>query len=171
MNKHVSRTLVLTAATLCLLGIGTIAVAGGSGGKTPGMSQTVDGYTLDLKLLPAEPFVGKADAGKPSNSGAMVDGGGAAPMHKSGPRHPNHHLVVFIKKNGAPVEHASVRMSYRLHGSTGPMVHLPVTRMWVSGAGPGTTHYGNNLNLAPGTYDVRVTVNGKARADFEVVAK
>lgn len=170
MNNHSLRTIALTASTLFAFGFTAAAMAGGPGGKS-GMSRTVGGYTLDLKLLPAEPFVEKSAATKPGNHGAMVHGGGAKPIRKGGARHPNHHLVVFIKKNGKPVEHAAVRMSYRKHGTAGKMIPLPVTRMWVAGAGPKTTHYGNNLWLSPGTYDVRVTVDGKASADFEVTAK
>jgi hypothetical protein len=31
----------------------------------------------------------------------------------------------------------------------------------------GTTHYGNNVRLEPGSYEARVTVNGSAPATFQ----
>jgi len=38
---------------------------------------------------------------------------------------------------------------------------LPVARMHVRGKGPATTHFGNNVKLMPGSYEVKVSVNGK----------
>ncbi len=156
-------------------------------------------YTVNLKVLPAEGFSG-ADA-------PMVRDGGAMPETIHGPMHPNHHMVVFIKKNGAPVEHARVKIHYRMTKSMNSMMgndqssgmsnnhagmmggnhngtmanknsgmmgdkgmmaegshhwtKLPVVRMHVRGKGKKTTHFGNNVYLAPGNYEVRVKVNGK----------
>jgi hypothetical protein len=36
----------------------------------------------------------------------------------------------------------------------------------VAGEGMNTTHYGNNVKLAPGTYEALVTVNGQGPAIF-----
>lgn len=71
-------------------------------------------------------------------------------------------MVVFIKENDKPVDDATVGIDYRqLSPKTGHWTKLPVVRMHVDGKGPETTHYGNNLKLAAGNYEARVTVNGK----------
>ena len=44
---------------------------------------------------------------------------------------------------------------------------LPVARMHVSGKGLETTHYGNNVWLAEGKYEARVTVNNNPSAVFQ----
>lgn len=109
-------------------------------------------YSVTLKVLPAEAFKG---------SGAeMVRDGGAQPETVNGPKHPNHHMVVFVKDNGKPVENAHVKISYRM-GNSGKWWKLPVVRMHVKGKGRGTTHYGNNVMLKQGNYAVMVKVNGK----------
>lgn len=112
-------------------------------------------YSVALKVLPAESFRGP--------KAAMARDGGAQPEYLDGPTHPNHHMVAFIKENGAPVENARVKIRYRqLSPMMGAWKRLPVVRMHVSGKGLGTTHYGNNVMLNPGKYEARVTVNGKA---------
>lgn len=63
-------------------------------------------YSVTLKVLPAEGFEG-------ANS-PMVHDSGARPETVHGPMHPNHHMVAFIKKNGKPVEHAHVKIWYRM---------------------------------------------------------
>ena len=113
-------------------------------------------YALALKVLPAESFAGP--------HAEMAHDGGAAPAQVNGPMHPNHHLVVFIKKDGKPVEDAQVKITYRR--GTGAWQTLPVARMHVVGKGLETTHYGNNVNLAPGKYEVRVSVDGQTHATF-----
>lgn len=143
-------------------------------------------YSVNLKVLPAEGFEGP--------NAPMERDGGAMPETINGPTHPNHHMVVFITKNGKHVERARVKIWYRLamdnmmgnkgmmngnnHGMMGEKNHsamggmgkthnmnewmkLPVVRMHVRGKGAATTHFGNNVHLAPGTYDVKVKVNGK----------
>ena len=116
-------------------------------------------YTLTLKVLPAESFTGpKAE---------MVRDGGANPTTLNGPEHPNHHMVVFVKQNGKPVENATVDMSYRkLAPQPTNWKQLPVVRMHVKGHGLETTHYGNNVKLGSGKYLVQVGVNGGMPATF-----
>jgi len=117
-------------------------------------------YSVNLKVLPAEGFTGpKAE---------MVHDAGAAPVLVNGPGHPNHHMVVFIKKNGAPVENATVSIMYRkLPSHMGKWTKLPVARMHVAGKTLATTHYGNNLKLEPGKYEARVTVNKTNKATIK----
>jgi hypothetical protein len=109
-------------------------------------------YSVTLKVLPAEAFMG--------SGAAMVHDGGAKAVMVNGPKHPNHHMVVFLKENGQPVEHAHVKISYRI-GSMGKWWKLPVARMHVKGKGLATTHFGNNVMLKPGNYQVMVKVNGQ----------
>jgi hypothetical protein len=113
-------------------------------------------YSITLKVLPAESFMG-TDA-------AMAYDGGAKPEAVDGPMQPNHHMVAFISRDGHPVERANVKIRYRLV-SNGGWKNLPVARMHVKGKGADTTHFGNNVKLMPGQYQVQVTVNHK-RAKF-----
>jgi hypothetical protein len=116
-------------------------------------------YTFNLKVLPPETFHGA--------HAEMMHDSGAPGMAVHGAEHPNHHLVVFIKKGGKPVEDAQVTMAYRKSGRK-QWKELPVARMHVAGKGPETTHYGNNVYLAPGKYEVRVTVAGATPATFHI---
>ncbi len=121
-------------------------------------------YSVTLKVLPAEGFMG---------SGAMmVRDGGAKPYELNDAMPPNHHMVVFITKDGKPVEHAHVKIWYRTAmgkmNNMGNMkmagknkwMRLPVVRMHVKGKGAATTHFGNNLVMKSGSYDAKVKVNG-----------
>jgi hypothetical protein len=134
---------------------------------TPGAAQavhvsktaTAGTYSVTLKVLPAESFRGpKAE---------MARDGGAEPNRLNGSAHPNHHMVAFVKENDKPVEDATVEITYRRASSmTGAWTKLPVVRMHVAGKGLETTHYGNNVGLPGGHYEVRVTVNGEGPATF-----
>lgn len=116
-------------------------------------------YSVTLKVLPAESFSGA--------KGEMVRDGGAQPNTLTRPTHPNHHLVAFVAEGGTPVENARVAISYRrLSPKAGKWTRFPVVRMHVAGQGLKTTHYGNNVRLAPGSYQAHVTVNGKGPARF-----
>ncbi|MDA3920492.1 MAG: hypothetical protein PF501_07410 [Salinisphaera sp.] len=165
ISKRTFLMSVLTAvAALCLFGT-TTAFAKANNNLT----QTVDGYTIALKVLPAEPFVSVADAKKSASAGAMVNGGGVEPMAKDSPKAPNHHIVVFIKKDGKTVENADVTMAYKnKNSSSAKMTSVPVTRMWVAGKGKKTMHYGNNVNMDSGEYQVQVVVNSNAKASFDI---
>ena len=83
-------------------------------------------------------------------------------------------LFAFIEKNGNPVGDASVSISYReLFPKEGHWIELPVVRMWIGTEAqapfaetPQTTHFGNHVELIPGRYEARVTVNGRGPATF-----
>ena len=115
--------------------------------------------TVTLKVLPAEHFKGpKAE---------MKWDAGASPDYIEGSSKPNHHLVAFVKKEGKPVEDASVTIRYRqLSPKKGDWMTLPVARMHVSGKSLKTTHYGNNVWLAKGKYEASVTVDKNPPATF-----
>ena len=83
--------------------------------------------------------------------------------------------MAFVTQGGKLVEDASVTISYRQEplatgstSTTGSWKALGVVRMHVAGKGLETTHFGNNVHLASGTYDVRVSVNGSAPATLKV---
>ena len=117
-------------------------------------------YSVTLKVMPAESFSGTHPE--------MVRDAGAKPNMLNGPVHPNRHIVAFVKENGKPVENAKVVMKYReLSPSNGKWVRVPVVRMHMGGKGLETTHYGNNLKLDAGSYEVSVTVNGSKAAIFQ----
>lgn len=155
-NKICSYPLLAAALPLVL---GILLVAGVAQAKTVSKTAKAGVYSVNLKVLPAESFTGtKAE---------MVRDGGAEPNTLNGPEHPNHHMVAFVKENGKPVENAQVEISYRqLSPKMGTWMTLPVVRMHVSGHGLETTHYGNNVRLTPGRYEVHVTVNGNGPASF-----
>jgi len=163
-----ARSLISSSFTMALtLALGTLLVPGSVHAQNISKTAKAGAYTVTLEVLPPEAFTG-ADA-------PMVRDGGAAPNTVNGPAHPNHHLVAFVKKDGQPVEDATVTISYRKASSgtddtskSGDWTQLDVVRMHAAGKGLATTHYGNNVHLAAGTYDVRVSVNGSAPASFEI---
>ncbi len=121
-------------------------------------------YSVNLKVLPAESFSGPHEA--------MSWDGGAKPDKLGGANGPNHHLVVFVKKSGKPVNSGTVTISYRrLPSKTAKWTTLPVAQMHVAGKSLLTTHFGNNVRLAAGTYQARVTVDGKGPATFKFTLK
>lgn len=128
------------------------------------ITHKTQGWTLTLKLLPAESFTHTVNA---SSEGEMnVLGGPGQPLAES---KANHHLVVFLRHDGQPVEHATVQMRYqpvkRRHVS---WKKVPVVRMDVAGKGAQTTHFGNNVLLKPGKYRVEVRVDHKVKSHFMV---
>jgi len=126
-------------------------------------TQTAGAYRLVLNLMPAEPFV-SADA--KANSG-MVAIAGAAPVQPTSASHPNHHLVVHVyRADGTAVAGATVSMT--VTGTDAVALHVPVVEMQMAGKGPGSTHYGNNVALAPGSYTVEVTVGDGPAATFQI---
>jgi hypothetical protein len=146
-------------ATASVFTFGALLVPGSAHARTVSKTAAAGAYSVTLKVLPAESFRGpKAE---------MVRDGGAAPDTLKGSEHPNHHLVVFVAKDGQPVESATVSISYRrLSPKKDAWSTLPVVCMHVAGHGLKTAHYGNNVRLAPGSYEVQVTVDGEGPATF-----
>ncbi len=125
------------------------------------VTQSTKHYSVTLKVLPAESFTGpKAE---------MVRDGGAKAVTLKASDPPNKHMVVFIKKQGKAVENAKVQISYARQ-TTGMLrwKALPIARMHVANKGSATTHFGNNVKLAPGKYEVSVTVNGERAPVFHI---
>lgn len=116
-------------------------------------------YSVTLKVLPAESFSG--------DGAEMVRDGGAQPNLLSSPIRPNHHMVVFLTEKGAPLDDAQVTILYRrITATMGAWTSLPVVRMHMAGMSMASAHFGNNLHLAPGNYEVHVTVNGNGPVTF-----
>jgi hypothetical protein len=155
-NQNAVRLSLVVAATLVLTGL---LVPRATWGQKISETEMAGPYSVTLKVLPAEAFSGP-QAEMAWDAGEQAD-------VLSGPAGPNHHLVAFVQEKGKPVEDATVSISYRqLSPKRGEWTSLPVARMHVAGKGLETTHYGNNVKLAAGSYEARVTVNGKGPATF-----
>lgn len=142
------RKILLFAAAVAFAA-GSFLASCAAQAKPVSQSADVGSYRLTLKILPAEAFAGPHTE--------MVWDGGAKPYLLTASPRPNHHLVVFVKHNGKPVEDAVIHIRYRMLGKTSsPWQTLPVVRMYVKGKGKTTMHYGNNVQLAPGRYAVAV---------------
>lgn len=141
----------------CLLGLALCLLLVPSMTRAESISQTktVGNCTVTLRVLPPESYRGPHSA--------MISSGGAAPYYLDSHIKPTHHMVVFLSKDGKPIENAHVMIRYRLASETGNhgWHWLAVNRMYARGAGIASTHYGNNLVLAPGKYEVCVKSNGK----------
>ncbi len=152
------RSPLLFAASLVL---GALFLPAAVRAQTVSKTGTAGTYSVTLRVLPAESFTGP--------HAEMAWDGGAAADTLTGADAPNHHMVAFIKKGGKSVENATVAISYRLVSAKDTMwIALPVARMHVAGKDATTTHFGNNVKLAAGNYEVRVTVNGEGPATFRI---
>lgn len=137
-------------------------------------TETTDGLRIELHVMEAEPFY-TADEVKadPSLEGMLIVGG-AQPMAEDA--HPNCHLIVHIYdvQTDKPLSDAKVSMKYQAldkeGAPQGAATDVPVVIMQVIGKGAETTHYGNNVVLPDGTYDVTVVANGKPTVFHIVVA-
>ena len=150
----------LSAAVAFTFALGILCSPPSAQAQEISKEATAGNYSVTLKVLPAESFSGP--------QAEMVRDGGAEANELNSPAQPNHHLVAFIKEGDKPVEKAKVSITYRDTSSkSAKWMTLPVARMHVAGKGLETTHYGNNVKLEPGNYEVRVTVNGSGPATFE----
>jgi hypothetical protein len=137
-------------------------------------AQMAGPYRVVLGFLPAEPFYTADQVQQGHVTDGMMVVGGAAPVPLNAASHPNHHLVFHIfDAAGNAVQGAHVTIVYASvpgePSAIGP-TQLPVVEMQAVGKGPQSTHYGNNVTLPPGTYDVTVTVNGTNSTTFVVKA-
>jgi hypothetical protein len=152
----------LFAASLYLCGDAISAQA-------EGMMQrrTVTAYRIELHVLPAEAFFSKEEVVEKHAKEGMEVEGGATPVALDADSHPNHHLVahIFSRRTGAVVTDARVTMSFVAVDAqgrpTGAPTDVPVVVMQAIGGGPASTHYGNNVTMPSGRYNVTVNVNDK----------
>jgi hypothetical protein len=134
-------------------------------------SQKVGSYRIELHVLPPEPFYSASQVkAQHLQQGMLITGGGPALAPDANPA-PTHHLIVhvFDQVSGAAISDAKVTLDLAAADAaghaTGPQTSIPVVIMQAIGGGPGSTHYGNNVQVKPGAYVVTVTVNG-ASATF-----
>lgn len=153
----------------CLLTLSVLLALPASALAAP-MTHVAGPYRLMLDLKPAEPFVTADQVKHGFVKAGMLVVGGARPMMMDSPAAPNHHLVlhVFDRTSGMAVQHAAVTMAYAPIRNVRRMVKVPVVEMQMAGKGAMSTHYGNNVKLAPGTYAVDVTVNGETSSTFTI---
>jgi hypothetical protein len=131
-------------------------------------TQAAGPYKIMLVMLPAEPYMTPAEYEKTHPAQGMVVVGGATPIQPGSPSHPNHHLVAHVYRlDGSAVQGATVTMTVTPTGSgaEGAPLSVPIVEMQAAGKGPQSTHYGNNVTLAPGRYAVTVAV-GSASTTF-----
>ena len=137
-------------------------------------SQMAGSYRVVLGFLPAEPFYTAEQVQQEHVTDGMMIVGGATPVPPNAASRPNHHLVFHIfDAAGNAVRGAHVTIAYAptAGDATGTNVtQVPVVEMQAVGKGPESTHYGNNVTLAPGTYNVMVTVNDSSSTTFVVKA-
>lgn len=137
-------------------------------------SKTVGDLRIELHVLPAEPFFTAGEAAAKHVTQGMLIVGGAAPVAPDSQPRPNHHLVVHVYKgkSGKAITNAAVTLDYQAIDKAGKpegaVSVVPVVIMEAVGKGPQSTHYGNNVLMAPGPYSVTATVNGK-KAAFSII--
>ncbi len=154
-----------------------LAVGAGTGPAAAKIVRTaVTGpYKLELNVLPPEPFHTRKEVDEKHVKHGMLIMGGAPPVTENAPSHPNYHLVVHVydRNTHKAVTGATVSMEVEPLNDKGLVVpghsfRVPVVEMRMIGKGPETTHYGNNVNLRPGTsYRVVVKANGH-NATFKI---
>jgi hypothetical protein len=168
MNVRVLAAITLGSVLVAFGGVAfadTMTAVPAMSGMAASQTMNAGSYKLVLNVLPAEPFVNPAT----HPTAGMVTIGGATPVQPGSATHPNHHLVVHVyRADGSAVTGAHVTMT--VTGSSGRVLHVPVVEMQVAGKGAPSTHYGNNLTLAPGSYTVVVTVGGSASATFKIMS-
>jgi hypothetical protein len=166
MESYLNRLLKIA------IGLSLMFAAGATAGNVM-KSKTVDGMRIELHLLPAEPFFTADEAALKHVSEGMLIMSGAAPVPPDAEPRPTHHLVahVFNTKTGKAITDAAVDMNFQLLDNkgkpSGAAVNVPVVAMQAIGKGAQSTHYGNNVTMASGSYAVTVMVNGK-KAEFKV---
>ena len=144
-----------------------IAHAGSASAADVMSTKRIGSYRVELHVLPAEPFFSRQEVAAKHLTEGMEIEGGASPVMLDAPSHPNHHLVVhvFDKRTGQALADAAVTMNFvpldRRGSPEGTAVEVPVVVMQAIGKGPPSTHYGNNVTMPAGRYQVNVTVNGK----------
>jgi len=125
-------------------------------------------YRLVLGVGPAEPMYSQAEAAKTHPTSGMIVTGGPMQMPMSGMTMSTRHVVVHVYSlaTGKVVTTATCTITV-VNRSTGMRMAVPVATMYSAEQGPSSWHYGNNVTLPPGAYDVIATANGE-RVTFHV---
>ena len=134
---------------------------------------TLGSLRVELHVLPAEPFFTKDEVSAGKGTEGMLIMGGAKPLALDANPHPNHHLVihVFDTKTGKAITNAKVKIDFQSLDKNGnlfgTLIQTPIVVMQVIGKGAQSTHYGNNVIMPDGPYNVSVVVNGN-KMSFKV---
>jgi hypothetical protein len=167
MKQEIHRYVFLVCGAVLALTAGVLLWPAAAQARTISETAKVGIYSVTLKVTvpPTNSFFD-------SPNGMTVCEGVAVPNRVS--RCINCFLDVFIKENGNPVGHAKVNIRYRkVSPRAGPWRELPVVLWTVAqwqrayAKTPQTTFFGNNVELLPGHYEARVTVNGLGPATFQ----
>lgn len=126
---------------------------------------TTPSYKLHLRMGEPEKMMSPQEAKGATSGEVMVSGEMAM---GTGGTAPNYHLEVAVSeiKSGAVITDKSVSIELTNAASKETMP-IKVATMYGVEEGPGETHFGNNLALAPGSYTVKVNMAGET-AEFMV---
>ncbi|HTT76613.1 MAG TPA: hypothetical protein VMF50_11635 [Candidatus Binataceae bacterium] len=144
-------------------------------------NETAGPYRLKLELLPPEQFyTAKQVSTDEAKAGGMLILGGAEPVQPDASSHPDHHLIVHVydKATHQPLQDAKVQLTLQRLNSEGQPIGkaeaVPVVKMQAIASKDGkdagivrSTHYGNNVTLAPGDYRIVADANGH-KATFTI---
>lgn len=145
------------------------------------LHKTTADYRLELDIGPPAHMYSPEQAArlKPTSGEIMVSGhmvamtkgamGGGGDMQSASPASPawrHLELHVWSKANGDVVKNAKVTIRVSDLG-TGKTETLPISVMYGIDAGESDWHYGNNVMMPPGHWQVSTTVNGES-ASFDV---
>jgi len=160
------RFLIATVATL-------LAVSSGMPAQGAAMMPIMQkaqtkSYSLLLQIGPEEKMYSEAEAAKthPTSGEVMVSG---TMMSMAGMAMDVRHLEVHVvsRATGKVVTTAKVSITVT-DKATRKSTVIPVAAMYGVKEGKSDWHYGNNVSMPPGTYTVRVVVNGE-RATFALI--
>jgi hypothetical protein len=159
--------LLLAVGALSILGAGASASAEG---LAPEHEALTPHYRMVLQIGPAEAMYTAAEAhAHHAASGEIMVGGkmaGGMEHEHDGmamPERRHVELHVFSRATGRVVVDAHVTIA--IAGADNTWTSVPIARMYGIEPGPDDMHFGNNMSLPPGSYKVRVSVNGE-RARF-----
>lgn len=172
--KRYSRRQAVAAAIISLSTIGWTGGARAHAAMNTGAAVTETAmagpYRLTLYVGPLEPMYTMTQVkekhpktGEVMVSGTMVMSG----MGMAGPA-PNHHLEVHVYdgRSGKTITRATVSITIR--DAMGKEIEvLPIATMYGINEGMSDFHYGNNVALKPGKYQVETQVN-KTTTIFKV---
>ncbi|HLJ58140.1 MAG TPA: hypothetical protein VKZ50_00225 [bacterium] len=158
-------------AVLLLLALGpTNGLAAMSMGGAP-ITQTgkTAHFRLMLQIGPMETMYSKADAAKmhPTTGeimvgGAMAMSGGAMIGQTGAMTTDTRHLEVHVASlaTGKVTTDATCQITVTNEATKASQV-VPIAMMYGVKEGTSDWHYGNNVSMAPGSYTVKVVVNGE----------
>jgi len=146
------------AAVVLALLLPGVAFAAGAGMMTQ-QAQT-EHYRLVLGVGPAEPMYSKAEAAKTHPPSGMIVTGGQMPKAMSGTAMDARHVVVHVYSlpTRKVVTTATCTITVVNRG-TGTRMAVPIATMYSAAQGPSSWHYGNNITMPPGAYDIIATAN------------